>query len=286
LLNLSATKAADAYEFAKSDLGVCQTASHKSPYFYEEDNYVDDLQLAAVSLFRSSGNKELLTEAAEWGKVEPVTPWMGSDTARHYQWYPFMNLGHYYLTQSDDAAVSKMFKGYMRKGLNEIYQRGKHNPFLIGIPFIWCSNNLVAAAITQAHLYNKATGDNTFSEMEAALRDWLFGCNPWGTSMIVGLPEDGDYPSDPHSSLWVRNQYQTYGGLVDGPIYASIQTYLAGLTIVHGDEYSQFQSPEHVYHDDYGDYSTNEPTMDGTASLSYYLSAMQMEGSDKNKSKK
>ncbi|MCY1527301.1 polysaccharide deacetylase family sporulation protein PdaB [compost metagenome] len=39
------------------------------------------------------------------------------------------------------------------------------------------------------------------------------------------------------------------------------------------DEYAQFQSDLAVYHDDYGDYSTNEPTMDGTASLIYLLAA-------------
>jgi len=33
-----------------------------------------------------------------------------------------------------------------------------------------------------------------------------------------------------------------------------------------------------VYHDDMGDYSSNEPTMDGTASLSFYLSSMEKEG--------
>jgi endoglucanase len=32
-----------------------------------------------------------------------------------------------------------------------------------------------------------------------------------------------------------------------------------------------------VYHDDYGDYSTNEPTMDGTASLIYLLAAKEAE---------
>ncbi len=271
-------KAKEAYDFAKSDLGVNQTASFKSPYFYEEDNYVDDLQLAAVQLYRTLNEDAYLYESAEWGKVEPVTPWMGADSARHYQWYPFINLGHYYLAIDPDTNISKQFINYMWQGLNRIYQRGKDNPFLIGIPFIWCSNNLVAAAITQAHLYRKTTGDDKFAEMEAALRDWLFGCNPWGTSMIVGFPEDADYPSDPHSSLWVREGYLTYGGLVDGPIYASIFNYLQGLTLVREDPYAQFQSPEHVYHDDYGDYSTNEPTMDGTASLSYYLSAKQKEG--------
>ncbi|MGE5411778.1 MAG: hypothetical protein ACM3MI_12530, partial [Clostridiales bacterium] len=54
--------------------------------------------------------------------------------------------------------------------------------------------------------------------------------------------------------------------------------YLEGLKIVNGDEYEKFQSDFAVYHDDYGDYSTNEPTMDGTASLSFYLSAMQVDG--------
>jgi hypothetical protein len=33
-----------------------------------------------------------------------------------------------------------------------------------------------------------------------------------------------------------------------------------------------------VYHDDYGDYVTNEPTMDGTASLIYLLAARDDEG--------
>ena len=33
-----------------------------------------------------------------------------------------------------------------------------------------------------------------------------------------------------------------------------------------------------VYHDAIHDYSTNEPTMDGTACLTYYLSAMQKDG--------
>jgi peptidoglycan/xylan/chitin deacetylase (PgdA/CDA1 family) len=53
---------------------------------------------------------------------------------------------------------------------------------------------------------------------------------------------------------------------------------LIGITLHNADEYADFQSKSVVYHDDYGDYSTNEPTMDGTASLSYILSAYQKEG--------
>ncbi|MCK7533379.1 MAG: glycoside hydrolase family 9 protein [Marinilabiliales bacterium] len=48
-----AAKAADAFEFALTDLGATQTACNVSPYFYEEDNYVDDMQLAAWELYHS-----------------------------------------------------------------------------------------------------------------------------------------------------------------------------------------------------------------------------------------
>ncbi|HEU0064796.1 MAG TPA: glycoside hydrolase, partial [Flavisolibacter sp.] len=61
--------------------------------------------------------------------------------------------------------------------------------------------------------------------------------------------------------------------LVDGPVYGSMFNSLKGITLYNADTYAPFQSTLAVYHDDYGDYSTNEPTMDGTASLIYLLAA-------------
>lgn len=270
-------KAYDAYEFGKANPGVCQTAPCRAPYFYEEDNWVEDMELAAVQLYLLSKEDDYLNDAFEFGKREEITPWMGSDTARHYQWYPFVNLGHYYLAKEDHENTS-LFKKFLHKGIDAVYERGKDNPFLFGVPFIWCSNNLVAAILTQCKLYEELTGDDEYAEMEASLRDWLFGCNLWGTSMIVGLPADGDYPSDPHSAFTHNHNYPIDGGLVDGPVYGTIFGRLKGVTIYNGDEYAEFQSDYVVYHDDYGDYSTNEPTMDGTASLTYYLSKLQSEG--------
>lgn len=269
-------KSIDAYSYAKTDLGVCQTACCVSPYFYEEANYVDDMELAAAQLFETTKDSTYFKEAVYWGRIEPVTPWMGSDTARHYQWYPFVNLGHYLLAKDSDKDLSEIFLKYMNKGIDRVYDRGKNNPFLIGVPFIWCSNNLVSAILTQCRLYNQLSGDTTSIQMEASLRDWLFGCNPWGTSMIIGLPKNGDFPSDPHSAIPIKTGRQIDGGLVDGPVYSSIFKQLRGLVLHSEDEYSRFQSNLIVYHDDYGDYSTNEPTMDGTASLTFYLSTMQI----------
>ncbi|MBK9491568.1 MAG: glycoside hydrolase family 9 protein [Haliscomenobacter sp.] len=271
-------KAWDAYEFGRKYPGVCQTAPCRAPYFYEEDNDVDDMELAAAQLFQIAPQRsELLQQASAYGQAEPTTPWMGADTARHYQWYPFVNLGHYLLAQQG-GTTGTQFQQYLKAGIEKVKIRGQNNPFLNGVPFIWCSNNLTVGILTQLHLYHQLSKDDQYQELEAALRDWLFGCNPWGTSMIYGLPADGDTPADPHSAFTNLYNYPIDGGLVDGPIYGSIFGRLIGITMHEADEYAEFQSKLVVYHDDYGDYSSNEPTMDGTASLSYILSAYEKAG--------
>ncbi len=267
-------KALEAWEYALSDLGYTQTACNVSPYFYEESNFADDLELAAIQLFCLTGQREYLEKAAEWGRKEPVTPWMEKGEAEHYQYYPFINLGHYFLIRQEKEEFSE----YYAKGLEYLRERGRDDPFFNGLPFIWCSNNLAAAALTQARLYADATGNTRFEEMEAAIRDWLFGCNPWGTAMICGLPGVKDSPVHPHSSFTVLLGETTYGGLVDGPVYSSIFNSLIGIELTREDEYAPFNQGRAVYHDDIGDYSTNEPTLDGTASLSFYLAFLETEG--------
>lgn len=273
-----AGKADDAYQHGVAHPGACQTAPGGAPYFYEEDNWADDMELAAAQLYTTTGKPEYLNEAVQYGRMEPVTPWMGADSARHYQWYPFMNVGHYLLSNVKDKRINAEFRRNLRTGIERVYENAQNSPFLYGIPYIWCSNNLTTAMVTQCRLYRETTGDKQYAEMEAALRDWLFGCNPWGTSMIVGLPAWGDTPVEPHSSYLTLGLGTTPGGLVDGPVYGSIFGGLIGVTITEPDAYAKFQSNLVVYHDDFSDYSTNEPTMDGTACLTYYLSAMQKDG--------
>lgn len=265
-------KANAAYQYGQMYPGVCQTAPYRAPYFYEEDNWTDDMTLAAA--VAPDGAK--MQEASDFGKKEPITPWMGADTARHYQWYPFVQLGNFYLANSQDSVL---FKQNILKGVDLIAKRGQDNPFLNGFPFIWCSNNLVSAGLTQIRFCKQLKiAPPPYDELEAAWRDWLFGCNPWGTSMIVGLPEEGVAPKDPHSAFTHLKNYNIKGGLVDGPVYGSIYNRLIGIKLHQADEFEAFQSPEVVYHDDYGDYATNEPTMDGTASLTYYLAQLQQKG--------
>lgn len=271
-------KAQAAYDAGVAKPGVCQTASVVSPYIYEEDNWVDDMELAAYEMFRRTGDKRYRTQAIEYARREPVTPWMGADSARHYQWYPFMNMGHYRIARNFGGKVSAEFIRNIRSGIRRVYERGKDHPFMFGIPGIWCSNNLTSAMLTQCILYRELTGDTTYQEMEGALRDWLLGCNPWGVSMIVELPKGGIFPTQPHSFIINYKMGNTTGGLVDGPVYATIFGSLLGIRTDGGINYEEFQPGDLVYHDSTHDYSTNEPTMDGTASLTFPLSYYQREG--------
>lgn len=271
-------KAKAAYDAGVAKPGVCQTASVVSPYIYEEDNWVDDMELAAYEMFRRTGDGKYRTEAIEYARREPVTPWMGADSARHYQWYPFMNMGHYRIARNFGGKVSAEFIRNMRSGIQRVYERGKDHPFMFGIPGIWCSNNLTTAMLTQCILYRELTGDTTYQEMEGSLRDWLLGCNPWGVSMIVELPKGGAFPTQPHSFIIKYKMGNTTGGLVDGPVYSTIFGGLLGIHTDGGVNYEEFQPGDLVYHDSTHDYSTNEPTMDGTASLTFPLSYYQREG--------
>lgn len=280
-----------ALTYANKKPGVTQTAPGRAPYFYEEDNWVDDMELAyaagaaAMNHFNKTNKTGFqhqpvripLEDALMYAAKEPHTPWLGADTARHYQWYPFINLGHYELAKQLKGAQRDTVVRYYKEGIQKVWNKAKANAFYRGVPFIWCSNNLTTSFATQCYWYKQLTGDRQFEDLEQANFDWLFGVNPWGTSMVYGLPAWGDTPVDPHSWFTHSGKYPIDGGLVDGPVYGSIFGNLKGITLYNKDSYADFQSQLAVYHDDYGDYSTNEPTMDGTASLVYLLAAKEAE---------
>ncbi len=273
-----AERATAAYDLGRAHPGVCQTAPGTSPYFYEEDNWTDDMELAAAQLFQLTRNGRYLADADSFARQEPVTPWMGADTARHYQWYPWHNNGHYEWWRAGSPAQRATAAGYYRDGLARVAARAT-NGFRVGVPFIWCSNDLMISFATQAVLYRRMTGDERFRAFEQAAIDWLFGANPWGTSMVIGYPAGGTWAHDPHSAHASKLGPEVLrGGLLDGPVYRSIYSSLRGIRLLHPDEYERFNTGFIVYHDDLGDYSTNEPIMDGTASLVYLLASLASKG--------
>lgn len=266
--------AIDLYNMGKKQEGFQQGNSYGAPYRYTEDTWADDLEWAAVELFRVTGERQYKDDAVRYASLAGNLSWMNYDSANHYQFYPFTNVSHALLYNYADEELKEKLAGFYRDNFSKIAERAGTNPYSAGVPFIWCSNNLVTALITQILLYEEMTGDLQFHNLMLAHRDWLFGRNPWGTSMFTGLPAGGEYPEDVHTSVWYLTHKMVPGGLIDGPVFGSIYRNLIGLTLNSPDEFAAFQSKYVVYHDDIGDYSTNEPTMDGTADAIYMMALL------------
>lgn len=268
-----ARKARAAFALGQRHPGACQTAPGSAPYFYEEDSWADDMELGAALLHQLTGEPRYLGEALRYARLEPVTPWMGADTARHYQFYPWHNAGHYEAWTRADREGRATLARFYRDGIERVAARGA-NGFRVGIPFIWCSSDLMVSFASQAGFYRRMTGDRRFDEYEQAAIDWLFGTNPWGTSMVIGIPREGVWPRHPHTELPDSLQHGLTGGLIDGPVKASIFRNLRGIALLRPDRFAPFNTGDVVYHDDLGDYSTNEHIMDGTANLAYLLATL------------
>lgn len=254
------------YALGRKYEGYQQGNSYSAPYRYNEETWNDDMEWAGAELYKATGESNYLTQAKEYAlKSANADSWTVRDSAAHYQLYPFINLGHFSLHEVVDADFKKTLENFYQEGIEYTLKKAKTSPFEVGIPFIWCSNNLMTSLATQLILYEKMSGNTEYQSYLIAQRDWLFGKNPWGTSMFTGIPNHGDFPVYVHTAPYVKLGLEVPGGLVDGPIFRTIHSNLLGLTLERPDGYASRQNPFIVYHDAVGDYSTNEPTMDGTA---------------------
>jgi hypothetical protein len=256
----------EVYALGKADEGVQQGNAYGAPYRYEESTWADDMEWGAAELFRATGEAQYLADAVRYAELAASDGWMGRETIAHYQYYPFMNVGHFRLYELVDNSLRQKLAGYYREQIEHCVRLSKDNPYRIGVPFIWCSNNLMVALITQCSFYERMTGDSHYRAFTANHRDWLLGRNPWGYSMFTDIPPGGRYPTDVHLFVNALLTRSVRGGLVDGPVRRRIFSSLKGVSIRDPDPLAMFQDERAVYHDDIQDYSTNEPTMDGTAS--------------------
>jgi hypothetical protein len=253
----------EVYELGRKKEGVQQGNSYKAPYRYEETTWADDMEWGAAELFRATRDHRYLDDAKRYARLAADESWMGKEQTGHYQYYPFMNVGHFRLYDLVERDFKKVLSKYYRDGIERCVAAGKKNPYRVGVPFIWCSNNLLAALATQCLMYEQMSGDSEYHEFAMKQVDWLLGRNPWGYTMFTEI--GSVCPHDPHLMTRQIAKRPVSGGLVDGPVYERIFKSLKGVSIVEPDPLAAFQG-QAVFHDTYHDYSTDEPTMDGTAS--------------------
>jgi hypothetical protein len=257
------TAGEEVYRLGREKEGVQQGNSYGAPYRYAETTWADDMEWGAVELFNATGEARYLDDAKRYARLAGSESWMGREQTGHYQFYPFLNIGHFRLHGLVDGEFQKLLEGWYREGIQRCRTAAEGNPFGIGVPFIWCSNNLLVALVTQCSLYERMSGDRRYREFAARHYEWLLGRNPWGITMFTGVGTVS--PRNPHLMTTRLTGRPVRGGLVDGPVYERIFKSLKGVSITEPDPLAEFQNGRAVYHDDLHDYATNEPTMDGAA---------------------
>lgn len=269
--------ARELYTMGCKQEGYQQGNSYGAPYRYEENTWADDMEWAAAALYKVTKEKNFLKAARKYADLIGAWSWMERDTASHYEMYPYVNMGHYALWQVGNKSDRQKMVAFYKQNLDKIRSRAEENPYGVGHLFIWCSNNLAAAVATQAMLYQEMSGSDEYHDLMIDHTNWLLGLNPWNTSMITEIPENADCPLDVHMPFWRILNVPIKGSLVDGPIYASMRDKMIAIHLSEPDEYAHLQ-PDHIrYMDDWADYSTNEPTLDGSAELLMILTKLSLE---------
>tara|TARA_R110002073_G_scaffold72537_1_gene177359 strand:+ start:353271 stop:355043 length:1773 start_codon:yes stop_codon:yes gene_type:complete len=274
----SCLKAAqELYKMGQQQEGYQQGNSYGAPYRYEENTWADDMEWAAATLYAVTKKESLLDDARKYAKAIGKWSWMERDTASHYEMYPFVNMGHYALWKVGTPKDKEEMISYYEHNLEKIQKKAEENSYGVGHLFIWCSNNLAAAVATQAMLYEEMTGSKKYRPLMQNHINWLLGLNPWSTSMITEIPQNADTPKDVHMPFWKIKNVSIKGSLVDGPLWSTIHSGMIGIQLSEADEYAHLQ-PKHIkYSDDWADYSTNEPTLDGSAELLLILTYLSNE---------
>jgi hypothetical protein len=265
------------YAMGQQQEGYQQGNSFGAPYRYEENTWADDMEWAAAVLYSITQEPKLLKDARRYAKLINTWSWMERDTASHYEMYPYVNMGHYELWKVGKEKDKKRAIAYYKHNLNQIQKRADENPYGVGHLFIWCSNNLAAAVATQAMLYEEMKDSEEFKPLMQNHVNWLLGLNPWNSSMITEIPEGKDSPLDVHMPFWKLLNKPVKGSLVDGPLWSTIHDKMLAIELSEPDEYAHLQPEQIKYWDDYMDYSTNEPTLDGSAELLLILTFLSSE---------
>ncbi|MDO9634117.1 MAG: glycoside hydrolase family 9 protein [Paludibacter sp.] len=271
-------KAIEIYEFVKNQQQITQNLSTETEQYLTEENWKDDMQLAATQLYFLTYNTEYLLDAVDYGASEPVPQWLFSTCDKPLQFYPYINWSPILLQQVENPNIKKTFLQNIFITLQRAKLTADDNPFNIGISFTENSNNKIVALHNLCIVYRQLTKDNTFIEIEESLYNWIFGCNPWGISMVIGLPEIGHTPVHPHSKTYIESDKLPVGGLLNGAIsnQCLMKTNTEGQNYVG--IYERFQTDWAVYRDHVNDYITNQPNIDGTSALFQLLSARQTLG--------
>jgi endoglucanase len=224
------------------------------PEFYTERSFEDNMALAALALYRATGQASYLKEARELAQR--------AGGAGALSWSDSHALAHYEIARADRSYVPEA-KRHLETTLEAARGFAAADPFRVGLAKLhWGSSPDMAGVALQAFWYRDLTGDGRYLALAQQQWDYLLGANPWGVCFVGGLGTM--WPRFPHHQIADLAHLELTGFWDEGPVPLSVFTEQK-IKLARPDAYETFQSDGAVYHDDKQDYVTNEPTLDANA---------------------
>ncbi|GAB1417088.1 hypothetical protein MASR2M117_24940 [Paludibacter sp.] len=271
-------KAIDLYHIIKSQIDVDKPKAVVN-YNVNSENWKDDIQLAATQMYLMTYDSDYLKDAIIFGNAEPLPLWLFSNCDAALQFYPYVNWSPFLLSNIENPILKKNYLFNIKTAIQRALFTAKENPFNIGVNLSESSNNKIVALHNLFSAYRNMTGESEFVKYEKALFDWIFGLNPWGSSMVTMIPDFGKTPLHPHTATYLDSEKIIAGALVNGPMNAFCLRNKDYVIETLDNNEEQFQTEWAVYRDNKEDSFTNQPNIDGTVSLLHLIANRQTNAS-------
>jgi len=228
-----------------------------SEVYYADKSSNDNMELAAIELYRLTGTASYVTDAQTYGGAAGSSGWVS--------WANVNMTAHANLIPEYAGIISSL-----TADLNAFRNIGNANNNIWRAPHTstWGTLYSYFGVANGALQYQKATDALTYQNMAIDVLDYTFGLNPWGLAFVASE----DLPNSITSTYAVMYRLQPSifptGEIAEGPTTAALH---AGnrtwFSPAHNPNlwHSEFNSDEFTFFEQKGDYVCMETTIGGLA---------------------
>lgn len=257
-------KATQIYNKAKNSNESAAWWQGGGEVYYADDSEEDNMELAAIELYKLTNEASYLAEASSYGAAAGSgwwAAWSNVNMTAHSQLYPF------------DNSIESALKG----DLNNFRSIGNANNNLWKAPHTstWGTLYSYFGVANGALQYQQKTSKTTYEALALNVLDYTFGVNPWGLAFLASETLPNAITSTYAVMYRLQPTIFPTGEIAEGPT-----------TLATHNENNAYFDPAHnpnLWHKEYnvtnftfyeqpGDYVCMETTIGGLADGFYLLS--------------
>ncbi len=232
--------------------------------FYKDEKGADNMELAAIELYKLTGEKRYLNEAKTYAAEAGKGYW--------YSWAVFNMISHLRVMEENSAPTTPFMEDLYD------FQAIANDPGNVwGFPhkYTWATLYSAFGVANSAMLYSLQQKDK-FSSMGYDVLDYTMGRNPWGKAMISSPQIPGSVYRIYSQVYRIKDYLNPAGGIAEGPgdrpTHDNLDKYF-NIPVTHADHL--FNTDAVVFFDHAHDFQCMETTIVGLADGIMLLTLME-----------